>query len=572
MRSALPVRYVKMEATCTPIASCSAIKAPERLPTPRHERLIPAASHSVAIPCNAQKSARANFFRFIFEPRTQPDMLRKNEQLQQLYQHRLDAVTTLLGQQMSPFQRTIYRDFENLKNKMHQQMIGKKQFKHFEKDLTNLLAAHLPRCGSAGKIKAQAKSLYKKAVVDFINQQEWKMLHRRFHYNNHFYHSRLTPAGQIKLGEKDIFKITYDNKGISSGTSTCKDHATNLWLSEFIASDVDHLQDKDRETVLFKGIRHGILSPYGLRGKHERAAGALHRAREVVTAALFLQPEKLQHALKTGACVNLRLTSTSLVTAFNFGHQTEGKQIAEQLAAWKTLSQEKPCHLEVRDEDGVLKKIRVDLDIVAFNFGVNEAALKFNMGWTQSDTHNLEGLHGLLGDDLTPAGKEGGWVGDYLAQANPPANAQSVKALSLQIRQIWEKKLHRRDHGEPYKLAQRIALLSHAIGVIPCYNCKSGKDRTGMLDSEIKREAVELYSGTPPSIPGVALSAQQKILFHRVLEHSGNLEIQKKNTGAPGNKVLKKISFYFGNLSIRSRIDDADIFSRIKSYSSIVKS
>lgn len=53
-------------------------------------------------------------------------------------------------------------------------------------------------------------------------------------------------------------------------------------------------------------------------------------------------------------------------------------------------------------------------------------------------------------------------------------------------------------------------MLAYEIGAVPCWNCKSGKDRTGMLDAEIKREAINYHQGYRLSKPGAKLTNEEK--------------------------------------------------------------
>lgn len=526
---------------------------------------------------------RGNFLRRFLPQQKEPMPDEHVQELRALRGQRVAAVDMLLKTQPGLFLDTVHDAFAAKKREFEAQPPRAKEFKKFEKQLIELLVQHLPPQGRSQKQLASiAKAHYKAAVTESLNHQDWKQIRSTFYHQDQFYTSRLTPAGQLKLGDKSIFKVDYEGKGVSSGSTKCTDHATNLWMSEFSAAEVSHALSEDREKMLYRGIRHGILSPYGLknrgRQKTMREEGALNRAREVASAALFmrLSPEKLQAAIATGETVKLKLTSTSLVTAFNIGKQTEGKQLADQLNAWKKLGAEKPCVLDIRGKDGQVRQINVELDVAAFNFGVNEAAFGIaGVGWAASDAQNAEGLKQLLGEDLKPGGAMGGWVADYLRQDPPPKNAKLVGELSNQIREIWDKKLHHEDGGEPYKLAMRIALLSHEIGdmgVVPCYNCKSGKDRTGWLDSEIKRMALHLHNGGDLPPVGAKLASDQKTVFRKLLEKSGNLEIQKQNTGAPGNKVLKKLSNWGRNLSLRDRIGDEKVFNKLQNLSPVVSS
>lgn len=530
---------------------------------------------------------------------------KENPDLVELRTQRLHAVETLIEENQNLFLNTAIVHFEELKTRINSTQPKEKSFKKFERELVGFLAQHLlPESQkNKKKILAEAKNRYKHAVVDALNRQEWNAFETRFFHKEHFYVSNMTPAAQLKLGDnnlstdidfaapagKSIFKVDYDNKGIASGTTKCTEHATNLWISKFSARAPHRADDKEHEEVLFQGVRHGILSPYGLkRGSKERREGALNRAKEIVTAALFIQQEKLREALRTGDPVDIFLTSTSLVNAFNLGKMTEGKQIEEQFEAWNTLSRQKPFPLEIHDEKGELRTIQVNLEVAAFNFGVTEMALKLKRGWEKSDTQNAKGLQTilgskenmqslqqLLGTDLQADDAFGGWVGRYLSNNPSAADAQIVRDLCRQINEIWNAKKHRDDAGDPYKMARLIVLLSHRIGVVPCYNCKSGKDRTGMLDSEIKREVTALHCDGSHSNYKTQLNQEQKKLFQKVLLHSGNLEIQKKNTGAPGNIVLRNFpplkKLIYPKLSLKERIGDNEVFHRARGLSGVVK-
>jgi phosphatidylinositol-4,5-bisphosphate 4-phosphatase len=367
----------------------------------------------------------------------------------------------------------------------------------------------------------------------------------------------------MKMGSNDIFPTSYLDKGICSSSNTDTQHATNLWMSEITVPDKE-----GHPETLFRGIRHGILSPYGLKkGDSARQAGALARAQEVITAALYTKPELLTKAL-SGQEVSLDLVSTSLVTASSIGK--EDAMLADQMYAWQSLTQQTPLGLTVRDDQGELKQIKVNLNVVAFNLGVNEMALKVNLGWSVSDKFNAQALHQLLGPDLGASAPPGGMVGNYLK--NNPVNGPKVLELSQQLRKIFTDKSHHHDGGEPYKAAQRIAMLAYEIGAVPCWNCKSGKDRTGMMDAEIKREVISQHQGKPLSKPGRPQSKEDKALLQEVLVNGGNAEIQAYNTGVAGNKVIKFLPLPGMNLSFNDRIGNRQILKDTQGLSPLVKS
>ncbi|MGL9722031.1 inositol phosphate phosphatase SopB [Symbiopectobacterium sp.] len=241
--------------------------------------------------------------------------------------------------------------------------------------------------------KAQAKQAFAAGLREVLNTQKWETIDTRFQHNNVDYQCTLTPAGQMKQGENGIFHTRYNDRGIASSSSQETTHATNLWLSEFSA-----LGEKGTPQRLFTGIRHGILSPFGLaKNSDARYFGAQTRAMEVVTSALFARPELLRDA-EQGKTVALNLASTSLVTG---GFGAEKEMMDDQMQAWAQLSQQQPLQVPLRDAQGNIYHASVNLNVAAFNFGVNEFALIGNMGWKQADGYNEAALKTLLGDDLT---------------------------------------------------------------------------------------------------------------------------------------------------------------------------
>lgn len=426
-----------------------------------------------------------------------------------------------------------------------------------KKQLQSIIKSVLIQGGMKKKqADKQSKVLYNDGMRNLLNNQHWKVLTTQFEHKGQGYKSVQIPAGQMKLGSMDIFAISYNNKGVSSKSIKEKEHAVNLWISETFASSSE-------ETLLFKGIRHGILSPFGLdENSPERIKGAESRAKEVICAALYAKPELLTNALK-GKIVPLRLVSTSLVTASIL---SEKSMLDEQMSIWHKLSSEKPLLLQIRDEHAILRNVHVNLDIATFNFGVNELSLKLKLGNSNADGYNATAFTRLLGNDLTPGAEPGGWVGEYLQQK--PNNAALVRHLSAQLQTIWSNRSHHSDKNEPYKAAKRVALLTYEIGITPCWNCKSGKDRTGVLDVEIKHGAITNHQKQALGSPGSKLNLVDKALLEKIYMHSGNLHVQEFNTGAPGNKVARELPII--GLSNAERIGNRNLWYSTRGLSSIV--
>ncbi|ECC1662284.1 type III secretion system effector inositol phosphate phosphatase [Salmonella enterica subsp. salamae] len=495
------------------------------------------------------------------------DQKASNHSLHDIYNLQRDLLTvaaTVLGKQDSAL-TSMANQMELVKVKADRPATKQEEAaaKALKKNLIELIAKQQQSGLPAKEAYRLAAATFRDAQVKQLNSQPWQTIKNTLTHNGHHYTNTQLPAAEMKIGTQDIFPIAYQGKGVCSWDTQNIHHANNLWMSTVSA----HEDGKDK--TLFCGIRHGVLSPYHVKDPLLRQAGAENKAKEVLTAALFSKPELLTRAL-AGEAVSLKLVSVGLLTASNiFGK--EGTMVEDQMRAWQSLTQPgKMIHLKIRNKDGELQTVKIKPEIAAFNVGVNELALKLGFGLKTSDSYNVEALYQLLGNDLRPDAKPGGWVGDWLAQY--PDNYEIVNTLARQIKDIWKNNLHHNDGGEPYKLAQRLAMLAHEIDAVPAWNCKSGKDRTGMMDSEIKREIISSHQTHTLSVPGSLPDRSGQKIFQKVLLNSGNLEIQKQNTGGAGNKVMKNLSPEVLNLSYQKRVGDANIWQSVKGISSLITS
>ncbi|MEA9393191.1 inositol phosphate phosphatase SopB [Acerihabitans sp. TG2] len=467
-----------------------------------------------------------------------------------------------------------YHDLQQVKhgldslNNTADQGLATEQDKHetlrLHREIKAVLAEAYKRRGDSNTIaKSKARTRFDSAITTLLNSKPWNSIRASFCVDNKRFSSHLTPAGRLTLGEKTpLLTLGKPNNGICSKTTTSRENAVNLWTSSF------EIQEAGQTHEVFAGIRHGVNSAYGLPKGAERDAAAVARAKQIVTAALAMQPEKLAQA-REGNKINLQLTSTSLLTPIDLFSSTEKSQLQDQLTAWQTLSSTEGIELDVMDKHG--KPITVVLEVAAFNFGVNglsQGILK--LGNAYSDEINLPAMKLLLGSNLSPSLSAGGWVQRYLA--TDPSNKKRVENLQAEIKEIWAKKSHHSDGEDPYKMATRIALLSYEIGIIPCWNCKSGKDRTGWMDTEIKY-AVTRHCLNRTTEKSTAVEKKDKELLQMVALNSGNQKIQEQNTGAPGNKCFNQgnvFSRFFANLSLRHRLGNHHTADRIKGLSHLV--
>lgn len=257
----------------------------------------------------------------------------------------------------------------------------------------------------AGIEPGELKEQLHKKHIDVLNNMDWKPIQKdvKISMGNgklETFKSTITPAGHIGGDNSKTFS-DYNGKGISCATSWEKEKAVNLASTEFKDS---------KGNVLFKALRHGINSAFGIKDKTERETANLNRSKEIIKASVVSDPVKLEKAIKEGK-IEINLNSISLVTPdelrpignlFKKGIKKDNEKamLNEQLEAWKKLDG-KENTIKVKDKNGKEHEIKVKTNILAFNFGVNQGGVgKLSSiigGWGNSDITNSQSMNKLFG-------------------------------------------------------------------------------------------------------------------------------------------------------------------------------
>ncbi|MEZ0298621.1 MAG: inositol phosphate phosphatase SopB [Candidatus Methylacidiphilales bacterium] len=375
--------------------------------------------------------------------------------------------------------------------------------------------------------------------------------------------SDITPARHIG-GLKESYEA-HGLRGVSSGSSKETRHCVNLAHTKATAED---------GTVLFQGMRHGILSAFGVPrgiiasirgffGTRERANTA--RAMEVVKASAAMDPALVRQAMARGLDgepVSLNISSIGLVTPDNtrrflnfisggllFKNSNEHQQMKEQFAAWKSVDGVHEIEVPNPDNLGEMVRIKVKVDTMAFNFGVNQGAVKgagpfssswrHTGGWQNVKDENRAAMEKLFGSDLSSSSSPlGGKVDEYLKRTDvTPEQKEIVRELASQIREMWNDDSYQQQGGEPYKMVARLSVLCDKMGLKVAFNCKSGKDRTGMLDAQAKNLAAYIhYHGKVPEL-GQELTPQDRVNERDAILRGGGLKMHEYNVGIGGYKL-----------------------------------
>ena len=353
--------------------------------------------------------------------------------------------------------------------------------------------------------------------------------------------STIAPAGQLGHSDKtdrgpiaSRYPDTIHGYMCHSATAT---HAVNLSVSSVSVGDPG-----GEKEVAFVGVRHGVHSAWGIRSADERAAANASRAEEAVIAAFLAKYDATgsrQPLPRPGAdgatTIDLRMTSVSLLTPGTARHVLkagssvdERRMLMDQSAAWDAVARK---GVEFRYK---VRLIRIRPQILKFNFGVNEGAVNkiFKIapdmagGWDISSRMNKEAFDALKEE-----------VDAFLLSNADEGKKAAARTLFDQCRRALESKAERSDSHDAFKLAARIAVLSGLIGKVPCWNCKSGKDRTGQMDVECKFLSTLIACGESIPAPGARLTKDEQSLLRAIALEGGNFEIQKMNTGIAGFKT-----------------------------------
>ncbi len=370
------------------------------------------------------------------------------------------------------------------------------------------------------------------AVHIFLNKKEWALK------------SLIIPAK--KLG--NIFEETYECQGVCSHTISENVHAVNLAKTALIGPEGE---------LWFEAYRHGVHCAYGIENPQARLQANINRAVETVQAMVVGDTFILENAKSYTAdhpllldilSINLqtgdRVRSMSAPILGNL--YNERLHIEEQAKAWSVIS-DKIHEVKYYDETGKLQSLFVQPSVHAVNFGVNSIALE-GLGafgsqsrvlgsWKNNSAMNQEAMEWLFGENYSLAMM--GKVGDFLNNSfiRNEKLKQNVQALAMQVLDIYKRGAYASTGNEPYKIVTRLAYMSYLMGMKVAFNCKSGKDRTGMMDVEMKFLVARAHAENAIPLPDEPLSQEYQEALYTLAVFSGNHEMQKMNTGIAGYKA-----------------------------------
>lgn len=286
---------------------------------------------------------------------------------------------------------------------------------------------------------------------------------------------------------------------------------TNCWVTELVDSTTD--------TTVFCALRSGALAGKftGDVNKGVQATVARENAQELLEAAI-LQDIK-QHPDTAHGDRVINLVSIDLMSSWQESGKVAHQEEALAEAAKYINANGIAVRLPRADGSSEVVHMRPTVQCHIFRAGVN------NMG-------SFSIAQG-------PANKEA--FREFLKVYNDHKAAQPEASHALDDALVADIK-GKLGEGHSYEMPAKLATLAFRSGCQVHFNCKSGKDRTGMMDAESKLFASQMHQadqkGATALPPYEFKDADpRRADLHRLIFEGGNMEITKMNTGARGLKI-----------------------------------
>ena len=426
--------------------------------------------------------------------------------------------------------------------------------------------------------------------LDYQTQQQMRKIASESPYEDiDFNDGKFASDGSANANPAE--ELTYGNGDYATVKSELPPDLPPLYSDDVLESmfNPDTALDAEREQQVSQIVDEIRTSSSKAKkyASEMRTAASHNMAKELAVATLVSDPDKLQSALD-GKITDINLSSISLLTPDRIRpifspDSNEHAMLRQQTAALQKLNG--VIDLQVRDAAGELRTVQVNCKVRTFNFGVNAGAVGRAkhipshtrgwdklMGWGYAMEKNNPELQSLFGkrESLEMGGEVylklmelGGEVsemevalklledGVFTTDGNTAAtisdleseidatlqHMDTLRSASVEAKQIWREGSYNKGGQDPYKMVSRLGVIINEMGETLAFNCKSGKDRTGQLDAELKYLAARNDAGYSLPKLGATITPDERQMRSDFTLNSGNLEMQRMNTGLPGFKL-----------------------------------
>ncbi len=320
--------------------------------------------------------------------------------------------------------------------------------------------------------------------------------------------------------------------------------ATNLWHSTFTAVDGNK--------VLFECFRSGTLADPFAQDEGRRETVARSKAKELLQAMAVrhfqkLTPERRTAIVDGNEAVALRAVCCNVQSAAFRGtsdmkEREPTEDHCDALHYYHDLHDQPdhPGNLHKIVVNGAERNVRATFEIAVFNFGVNAVGSPILSIYTGGKSYrkrtNRTGLEVLEGFHRSFKLKREA----ELEQNTRPAE-EVWRELGTAGALIEKIRKHLMSDAS-YRSVSLITMLGHRLGHFVHFNCKSGKDRTSLVALESHYVAWKIHeTGNIPRWTNHLPPGDDKLMHRKLIFESGNLELQRHNTGTPGYKIVPDV-------------------------------
>ena len=359
----------------------------------------------------------------------------------------------------------------------------------------------------------------------------------------------------------NYFEYEDGKRGISSRSANTSKHAANVWINKVEAGE----GDKNKKP-LFSAVRFANTRGKKTATKELLLAMALQSC-NFNTQTLFNTSQNKPYKFSVS---NIQLLSPTSNFLKKFGF--DGDMPFKQMDRIKKLCNGEQIKLVLEDERTIY--LKPDKDPVLFNFGSNDVHyskfLSLLTNKSRTYKRNLESMQTLFGenfekDENFPKDSK---VGMYLAKAEKKVtkakeairkaeetkndeaakkskavakaaanNKKIVETLSRQIVNMWKETKGNGYNDDRFGIQSRLSVLLYYLGYQVSFNCKSGKDRTGIMavESNFIVQKINSTGEVPDYKKG--LGEGDKELLRELYKASGIDQITSSCTGFRGTKI-----------------------------------
>jgi phosphatidylinositol-4,5-bisphosphate 4-phosphatase len=405
------------------------------------------------------------------------------------------------------------------------------------------------------KLKVSKSTLRNYFIRALNNAQDWGPIVKTVELSGGDYTSTITPVNENfheNYGEygKDYGQTGLNSMSTSNRLTDMSDKERNR-TTNLAHTQLENAQGK----VLFSAFRSGALSGKDVKGRNRSKqvtrANTIELLEAMAIQKLKEMPSQQRELYFAGTVLPMNVLSMSLQSRTKI-LGGEKKHVDEQLAMLAELNGQDLAMDIVWSFPNTAfpeRQVRITVKphIIGMNFGVNSQGTRLSQGNSEAikELGVAVGQYRQLTDRrIEELRSERVWQSDENLK-----KISEIRIKNQKIDELWALVQKGKGSVASYKQAARIANLAYLIEYMVHFNCKSGKDRTGLMDAESKYLAYQMEQksdkymkgdrrGPKNFVPQHTLQTpQEQEDFQKMVFESGSLEMQQYNTGGQGYKI-----------------------------------